>query len=81
MLLRRLREKGVLIIGSGNIVPNMAQANIVNQHAIYDWAEEFDNWIANLILSRDWPALLTPEHAGAAFRMVVPTEEHYFPLL
>ncbi|GAC1389515.1 MAG: 4,5-DOPA dioxygenase extradiol [Vulcanimicrobiaceae bacterium] len=73
-----LREQGVLIIGSGNIVHNLRTMG--NIHDTYDWATRFDDYIRKALESGDRDALIGyAEHPDA--RMAVPTPEHYLPLL
>jgi 4,5-DOPA dioxygenase extradiol len=77
--LRGLREKGVLVVGSGNIVHNLRQA--VWQDTAFDWALEFDARMKELILSGDHEAVIHYGRLGSAARLAVPTNEHFLPLL
>jgi 4,5-DOPA dioxygenase extradiol len=77
--LRPLREEGVLIIGSGNIVHNLR--TIVWQDTAFDWALEFDDTIRRLIEQRDHSTLMQYESLGPVARLSVPTNEHYLPML
>lgn len=77
--LRRLRKKGVLIIGSGNIVHNLRE--VVWEDRAYDWALEFDARIKDLILSGDHKAIIHYPKLGRSAPLAVPTAEHYLPLL
>ena len=77
--LRSLRRKGVLIVGSGNIVHNLR--SIVWQDTAYDWALEFDEKIRNLILAGDHQSLIDYQSLGPQARLAAPTNEHYLPLL
>lgn len=82
--LRSLRERGVLVIGSGNIVHNlrMSMARLQNNDASpYDWAVEFDQWVYDKIKKRDFAGLTDYEKAGQAGKLSVPTVDHYVPLL
>lgn len=83
--LKRLRNAGVLIIGSGNIVHNLRFAfspkNAPDAVAAPDWAEEFDAVVRDLIIDRDHGALCDYERLGPAASFAVPTAEHYLPLL
>ncbi len=74
-----LREKGVLIIGSGNIVHNLGMMQWNN--SAFDWAKEFDELIKKCILSGDHQSVIHYEKFGAAAKLAVPTNEHYLPLL
>jgi 4,5-DOPA dioxygenase extradiol len=77
--LKALRKKGVLIVGSGNIVHNLRE--IVWQDMAHDWAMEFDEQIKQLILSGNHDAIIHYQKLGNAARQSVPTNEHYLPLL
>lgn len=82
--LRSLREKGVLVIGSGNIVHNLRMSMPKLQTgdaAPYDWATEFDNWVKGKIASGDYAALANYEQIGPAGKLAVPTTDHYIPML
>jgi 4,5-DOPA dioxygenase extradiol len=77
--LRPLRNEGVLILGSGNIVHNLR--NIDWHGDPYPWAVEFDNYIQDSIVHGDEEAFIHYERAGEAATIAVPTPEHYLPLL
>jgi 4,5-DOPA dioxygenase extradiol len=77
--LRRLRKKGVLIIGSGNIVHNLRE--MAWEDTAYDWALEFDAQMKELILSGDHQAIIDYSQLGRSARLAIPTLEHYPPLL
>jgi 4,5-DOPA dioxygenase extradiol len=77
--LRGLRKKGVLIIGSGNIVHNLRE--MAWEDTAYDWALEFDAQMKELILSGDHKAIIDYSKLGRSARLAVPTLEHYLPLL
>jgi 4,5-DOPA dioxygenase extradiol len=77
--LKPLRRKGVLIVGSGNIVHNLRL--LAWQEGAYDWAIEFDDKIRQLILAGDHGAMVRYDELGRAARLSVPTNEHYLPLL
>ena len=77
--LRTLRKKGVLIIGSGNIVHNLRE--IAWQDTAYDWALEFDAKMKELILAGDHKAIIDYSKLGRSAHLAVPTAEHYLPLL
>ena len=76
---RGLRKKGVLIIGSGNIVHNLRE--MAWEDTAYDWALEFDAKVQELILSGDHKAIIDYSKLGRSARLAVPTLEHYLPLL
>jgi len=74
-----LREKGVLVLGSGNIVHNLMMADPSAE--AYDWANAFDEKVKGLILKGDHRALIHYERLGEAARLSIPTNEHYLPML
>ncbi len=74
-----MRQKGVLMLGSGNIVHNLRE--VVWEHTAYDWALEFDAKMKDLILSGDHKAIIDYTKLGRSARLAVPTLEHYLPLL
>ena len=75
-----LREHGVLIIGSGNIVHNLRYAFADDQKP-YDWTVEFDEWVKGRIAVRDFQSLIDYEQKGSIARLAVPTVDHYVPML
>ena len=77
--LRALRNKGILIVGSGNMVHNLRM--MAWQDEAYDWAIEFDETLKQLILSGDHDSIIHYQNLGKAARLAVPTNEHYLPLL
>ena len=77
--LRTLRSRGVLILGSGNIVHNLGL--IRWRDTAYDWAAEFDETMKGLILSRDHEAIVRYDRRGRTAQLSVPTNEHFLPLL
>ena len=77
--LKALRRKGVLIVGSGNIVHNLRE--IEWEDTAYDWALEFDARLKELILSGDHRSIIDYSKLGRSARLAVPTPEHYLPLL
>ncbi len=80
--LQSLRNKGVLIIGSGNIVHNLRQADFHNTEANpYDWAKEFDEISKKKILSREFNDLVEYEKLGQSALLSIPTPDHYFPMI
>jgi len=79
--LSALRNKGVLIIGSGNIVHNLQLANFSKTVKPYDWAIEFDEKIKKHLVDGNHRAIINYEQFGEAARLSVPTNDHYLPLM
>lgn len=79
--LRPLRDRGVLVLGSGNIVHNLRRADRRLGDAGFDWALEFDAKVTALIDGGDHRGLIEYERLGRAAQLSVPTREHYLPLL
>jgi 4,5-DOPA dioxygenase extradiol len=77
--LKELREEGVLIIGSGNIVHNLAMVEF--RDFAYDWATEFDTQIKNWILTDDHDPIINYQKQGLAAQLSINSGEHYIPLL
>jgi len=77
--LKPLREKGVLIVGSGNIVHNLMA--LARGAPAYDWAEDFDGRAAQAISQRDFAAMAKPLSLARTLRLAHPTLEHYLPVL
>ncbi len=77
--LRALRDRGVLIIGSGNIVHNLRMMRFDGK--MYDWAPEFDEKIKTFIEKGDDMGSVHYEKLGSVANYAVPTNEHYLPLL
>ena len=77
-----LRERGVLVVGSGNVVHNLRtmQRQAADGQA-YAWAAAFDGWVAQRIEARDVEALQNWASQGQAAELSQPTHEHYLPLL
>ncbi|HPH36176.1 MAG TPA: 4,5-DOPA dioxygenase extradiol [Sediminibacterium sp.] len=79
-----LRKKGVLIIGSGNMVHNLrmvAWDKLNEPEYGYDWALTMNEKFKQLISSRDYTSLINYESLGTAAKLAIPTSEHYLPLL
>jgi 4,5-DOPA dioxygenase extradiol len=80
--LHHLRDHGVLLIGSGNLVHNLHRMNWDMPHSAYPWAQEFDTKVKQAIESRDLQSLESPHHWGEALLANAhPTMEHYAPVL
>lgn len=77
--LMELRTRGVLIVGSGNLVHNLWQMMYGGQP--YDWNIEFDSVLTKQILERDFGAILNKKWVEQTFSLAHPTHDHYLPLL
>ena len=75
-----LRDEGVLIIGSGNIVHNLS---LIRWHdnTPYSWALEFNALATGLIIADETDRLTDYQTLGEAAQLSIPTNEHYLPLL
>ena len=76
--LKKLRDYGVLIVGSGNIVHNL---RAMRQSAPYDWNIEFDATIAKQLASGNLAQLADFQKLGEVAKLAHPTYDHYLPLL
>ena len=82
--LQSLRKKGVLIIGSGNMVHNLGRVawdKLSDASYGYDWTLEMNEKFKSLILNEDHQKLIQFERIGEGARLAIPTPEHYLPLL
>ena len=82
--LYELRKKGVLIIGSGNMVHNLRMVsweNMNNSGYGFDWALKINDKFKQLITDGDYQPLINYESLGAESKLAIPTPEHYLPLL
>jgi len=78
--LKPLREENVLIMGSGDVVHNLGMVDF-EMDGGYEWANEFDDFIKEKIISRDFDSIIKYNEFGKAARYSVPTTEHFNPLL
>ena len=76
-----LREKGVLIMGSGNIVHNLGIIDFDTDANPFPWAVKFDEKVKAALLNRNHKALLQYLELGQEARYAVPTLDHYLPLI
>ena len=79
--LRTLREQGVLIFGTGNIVHNLRLVDWHKANKGFDWAYEFDEYIYENIQNRDHENILKFYQLGNIAKLAVPTPDHFNPLL
>ena len=76
-----LREEGILIVGSGNVVHNLMLMRRGEGVPAFDWARRFNEMVRAALASGKHQALIDYERAGEDARLSVPTPEHYLPLL
>jgi 4,5-DOPA dioxygenase extradiol len=82
--LMKLREEGVLIVGSGNMVHNLGKVaweKLQVENYGYDWALDASRKMKEFILDGNHKALINYEKQGKEFNLSVPTPEHFIPLL
>ena len=77
-----LRDEGVLVLGSGNVVHNL-HAYAWGRHPVepFDWAVRFEERVRALLLARDDAPLVAYESLGRDATLSAPTPDHYLPLL
>jgi 4,5-DOPA dioxygenase extradiol len=78
--LKFLRQQGVLIVGSGNIVHNLRTIQWRDPEP-FDWAVEFDTWVKEKLETRDFESLVHKATDTEAGRLSIPTPDHWFPML
>ena len=79
--LRPLRDQGVLLFASGNVVHNLQMVDWNAGDRGFDWAEEFDAAIKRNVERRNHGDILRYQSLGRAARLSVPTPDHFYPLL
>ncbi len=79
--LRPLRDEGVLIIGTGNIVHNLGRMEWNPQAAPFDWALRFHEYIKDAIVQNDSARVIGYESFGGDAALAVPDPYHFWPLL
>lgn len=82
--LSALRKKGILIIGSGNIVHNLRLVDFYNMDVDnygFDWAIEAREKVNTYLLDGNFQALIDYDKLGTALQLAIPTPEHYLPLI
>lgn len=81
--LSELRNKGILIVGSGNLVHNLRKVSWqrINENFGYDWAIEANDKMKQFILNGNHHALINYSKQGKPFELSIPTPEHFLPLL
>jgi 4,5-DOPA dioxygenase extradiol len=82
--LAAFRAKGVLIIGSGNMVHNLglvAWDKLNTDDFAYDWAAEANDKMKKFIIDGDHKQLINYQSQGREFKLAIPSSEHFLPLL
>ena len=74
-----LRDRGVMILGSGNVVHNLRRVQWDKPESAFDWAERFDDAVAAQLESDPGDILKVTEHPD--YEVAVPTPDHFIPLL
>lgn len=82
--LRSLRKRGVLLIGSGNMVHNLGKVawdKLDTPNYGFDWAIESNELFKKLLADRDHQSLVDWQKLGSAIQLAIPTPDHYYPLI
>jgi 4,5-DOPA dioxygenase extradiol len=79
--LSSLRNKGIMIVGSGNMIHNLRMIDWHNPNGGYAWAEEINEKFKTLIMENNHKALINYSGLGKEAQLAIPTPEHYIPLL
>lgn len=79
--LEALRERGVLIVGSGNLVHNLQAIDWNNLESGYDWAIEAQENISKELKQKNFDFFKNIEQRGQAYKNAIPTPDHYWPAL
>lgn len=78
--LKLLRNDGILIVGSGNIVHNLGVMKGSSAEP-YDWAIEYDELVKNKLLEKDYKFFVNDFNTSESGKLSIPTNEHYYPFL
>lgn len=82
--LKSLRDKGVLIIGSGSLIHNLGLARpklMANDLTPFGWEAEYDAWIKQQVDTRNVAAILNYEQSHPLGKLAAPTPDHFVPVL
>lgn len=79
--LRPLRDEGILLVGSGNIVHDLRRMDWTNERPPYPWAVEFDAWVAARLKEKDVDALLAMPEDMPGGADSIPTSDHWLPFV
>lgn len=78
--LRGLRDRGILLVGSGNIVHNLRKIDFESGAKPFDWAVEFDEWVKERLELREYSALAKEATNTGIGKLSIPTPDHWYPL-
>jgi 4,5-DOPA dioxygenase extradiol len=78
--LKSLRDQGILIIGSGNIVHNLRTIDFDTDAKPFQWAIDFDQWVKEKVIHRDFELLAKDGTSSEIGRLSIPTPDHWYPL-
>jgi 4,5-DOPA dioxygenase extradiol len=79
--LARLRDEGVLLLGTGGVVHNLRLMDPADDpNRVEDWARQFDRWIAERLEAMDVSAIASYQTAAPHARLAVPTPDHFDPI-
>lgn len=81
--LKELRKKGVLILGSGNMVHNLRMIawDKMNDNFGYDWALEINEILKNKIVDHNFKDLINYENLNPSIKLAIPSLDHYIPMI
>ena len=79
-LLRPLRDEGVLVMGSGNVVHSFKYASPAHADSLLPWAEQVDAEVRDAVVGHDWSRVANYREFGKDIRKAFQTTEHYLPL-
>lgn len=77
--LEALRERGIMLLGSGNVVHNLSKLDWNSRDGAFDWNERFDDAVVEQLQEDPGGILKTAEHSD--YHLAVPTPDHFIPLL
>ncbi|TAL66231.1 MAG: 4,5-DOPA dioxygenase extradiol, partial [Bacteroidetes bacterium] len=79
--LAKLRNKNILVIGSGNIIHNLRETDFHDAAPPFGWASEFDSIIKNALVTKDFANLINYHNLGPSTTRAIPFNDHYLPML
>jgi 4,5-DOPA dioxygenase extradiol len=79
--LSSLRDKGVMIFGTGNVVHNLSRISWEMEESGFPWAIDFNEYIKDKIIKRQYEDVINYKQAGDSSKLAFITQEHYYPLL